>query len=299
MKQTKTLGIILAICGILLFSSKAVMVKLAYQYEIDSISLLLLRMLFAFPFYLVVSIVKRPKEKLQSNDYLWLLGLGMVGYYLASYFDFLGLQYIKASLERLILFIYPTLVLLLSYIFLGKTITKKQALGVIVTYIGVVIIFSNELVINQEDRVLYGAVLIFLSALTYASYLTGSGWLIPKFGATVFTSYAMMISCACVVMHYIYTKEVSILSFPAEVYWIGLAMAFFATVIPSYLISYAIKILGANNFSIFGSLGPVSTIVLAYIFLDENLTVIQLLGSVVVISGIFIAEKRKKKATAG
>ncbi len=275
------------------------MVKLAYQYDIDSISLLLLRMLFAFPFYLVVSIVKRPKEKLQSNDYLWLLGLGMVGYYLASYFDFLGLQYIKASLERLILFIYPTLVLLLSYIFLGKTITKKQALGVIVTYIGVVIIFSNELVINQEDRVLYGAVLIFLSALTYASYLTGSGWLIPKFGATVFTSYAMMISCACVVMHYIYTKEVSILSFPAEVYWIGLAMAFFATVIPSYLISYAIKILGANNFSIFGSLGPVSTIVLAYIFLDENLTVIQLLGSVVVISGIFIAEKRKKKATAG
>ncbi len=275
------------------------MVKLAYQYEIDSISLLLLRMLFAFPFYLVVSIVKRPKEKLQSNDYLWLLGLGMVGYYLASYFDFLGLQYIKASLERLILFIYPTLVLLLSYIFMGKTITKKQALGVIVTYIGVVIIFSNELAINQEDRVLYGAVLIFLSALTYASYLTGSGWLIPKFGATVFTSYAMMISCACVVMHYIYTKEVSILSFPAEVYWIGLAMAFFATVIPSYLISYAIKILGANNFSIFGSLGPVSTIVLAYIFLDENLTLIQLLGSVVVISGIFIAEKRKKKATEG
>ena len=103
-----------------------------------------------------------------------------------------------------------------------------------------------------------------------------------------------MISCACVVVHYLFTKEVSILSFPAEVYWIGLAMAVFATVIPSYLISYAIKMLGANNFSVFGSLGPVSTIVLAYLFLDESLTMIQLAGSVVVIAGIFLAEKRKK-----
>ena len=294
MKQTKTLGVILAVSGILLFSSKAVMVKLAYQYEVDSISLLLLRMVFAFPFYLVISIIKRPREPIQSNDYLWLLGLGMISYYLASYFDFLGLQYIKASLERLILFIYPTLVILMSYVFLGKSITRKQALGVLVTYLGVVIIFSSELAINQEDQVLYGAILIFLSALTYAGFLTGSGWIIPKFGATVFTSYAMMISCACVVVHYLFTKEVSILSFPAEVYWIGLAMAVFATVIPSYLISYAIKMLGANNFSVFGSLGPVSTIVLAYLFLDESLTMIQLAGSVVVIAGIFLAEKRKK-----
>ncbi len=270
------------------------MVKMAYQYGVDSISLLLLRMLFSFPFYLIISIFKRPKEKIGKKDYVWLIGLGIIGYYLASYFDFLGLHYIKASLERLILFIYPTLVVLLSYLFLRHTISRKQFLGIVVTYFGIFIIFFSELAINQEDRVLIGALLIFLSALTYAGYLTGSGWLIPKFGATVFTSYAMMISCSCVMVHYLFTYETSILNFPSEVYWIGLAMAFIATVIPSYMISYAVKILGANNFSIFGSLGPVSTIALAYLFLDESLTIVQLLGSLVVIAGILIAEKRKK-----
>lgn len=270
------------------------MVKLSYQFGADSISILLLRMVFAFPFYFVISLIKRPQQKIARQDYLWLVGLGMIGYYLASYFDFLGLQYIKASLERLILFIYPTLVLLLSYLIFGKTITRKQAIGVIVTYIGVVIIFSGELAVNQSSDVILGAVLIFFSALTYAGYLTGSGWIIPKFGATVFTSYAMMISCGCVVVHYLLTKDITILSFEPEVYWIGLAMAFFATVIPSYLISYAIKLIGANSFSVFGSLGPVSTIALAYLFLDEQLTIIQLIGSVVVIGGIVLAEKKKK-----
>lgn len=270
------------------------MVKLAYLHGADSISILLLRMVFAFPFYLTISLIKRPQQPIAGRDYLWLFALGMIGYYLASYFDFLGLQYIKASLERLILFIYPTLVLLLSYLIFGKNITRKQAIGVVVTYIGVVIIFSGELAVNQSDQVILGAVLIFFSALTYASYLTGSGWIIPKFGATVFTSYAMMISCGCVVIHYLLTEEITILDFDAEVYWIGLAMAFFATVIPSYLISYAIKLIGANSFSIFGSLGPVSTIALAYLFLDESLTLIQLIGSIVVIGGIFLAEKKKK-----
>ena len=268
------------------------MVKLAYQYEVDSISVLLLRMLFSFPFFLIIALAKRPKQAISRKDYLWLVGLGLIGYYLASYLDFLGLQYIKASLERLILFIYPTLVLLISFIFLGKRVSQIQALGVLVTYGGIIIIFSNELVINSSSDILTGGILIFLSAMTYAAYLVGSGWLMPKFGARVFTSYAMMVSCVSVIIHFSIVQEHSVFSFPTEVYWICLAMAVFATVIPSYLISYAIRHLGANDFSIFGSLGPISTILLAYIFLDETLTWIQISGALVVISGIFLAERK-------
>lgn len=271
------------------------MVKMAYAYEVDTVSLLLLRMVFALPFYVAIALTQKPQEKVNRKDYFWVIFLGFIGYYLASYFDFLGLQYIKAGLERLILFVYPTLVLLISFVFLRKTISKAQVLGVLVTYFGVFIIFYSELTINQEDHVIFGSILIFLSALTYAGYLVGSGWIIPRFGPKIFTSYAMIISCMAVICHYVILGNFDIFSFEAEVYWIGLAMAVFATVVPSYLISYAIQNLGANNFSIFGSLGPVSTIILAYFFLGEVLTITQLIGGLVILGGIFVAERKKKK----
>lgn len=284
---------VLAITGILLFSSKAVMVKLAYQYGVDTVSLLLFRMVFSLPIYVAIAAFNRPKEKIAGKDYAWLILFGFIGYYLASYFDFLGLIYIKASLERLILFIYPTLVLLISFVFLRKKITSKQVIGVVVTYLGVFIIFVSELSISDDSSVIWGSILIFFSALTYASYLVGSGWLIPKFGATAFTSYAMIVSCMAVILHYSLQRPEGLLNFQPEVYWIGLAMAVFATVIPSYLVSFAIKILGASDFSIFGSLGPISTIGLAYLFLSETLTWTQFLGAGVIIGGIVLAEKKK------
>ncbi|MEQ8584060.1 MAG: DMT family transporter [Marinoscillum sp.] len=293
MLPNKSLGVVLAITGILLFSSKAVMVKLAYQYGVDTVSLLLFRMVFSLPIYVAIAAFNRPKEKIAGKDYAWLILFGFIGYYLASYFDFLGLIYIKASLERLILFIYPTLVLLISFVFLRKKITSKQVIGVVVTYLGVFIIFVSELSISDDSSVIWGSILIFLSALTYASYLVGSGWLIPKFGATAFTSYAMIVSCMAVILHYSLQRPEGLLNFQPEVYWIGLAMAVFATVIPSYLVSFAIKILGASDFSIFGSLGPISTIGLAYLFLSETLTWTQFLGAGVIIGGIVLAEKKK------
>ncbi len=293
MNNTKTLGVIYAITGILLFSSKAVMVKIGYTFGVDTVSLLLFRMLFALPFYLVIIGLHKPKTHPVRKDYIALILLGLVGYYLSSYFDFLGLQYIKAGLERLILFIYPTLVLLISFVFLKKKITKAQALGVVITYLGVIVIFYSEINLNPEGNVTLGASLILMSALTYAAYLVGSGWLIPKFGATLFTAYAMVVSCTAVIIHYAIKQPTGILDYPQEVYWLGLAMAVFATVIPSFLVSYAIRNLGANDFSIFGSLGPISTIGLAYLFLDEQLSLSQFLGAGVIIFGIFLAEKRK------
>ncbi len=299
--STKALSVLLGILGVLMFSSKAVMVKLAYQYDVDTITLLLLRMLFSLPFYLgVISWHQLRKNKgndsdasdLKAKDFGFLILFGFLGYYLASYFDFLGLNYIKAGLERIILFLYPTLVLLISWLALGQKITRQQLLGVIITYLGVVGIFAAELNLSVQENVWLGGILIFLSALTYGSYIVGSGWLIPKFGATLFTSYAMVVSCACVILHYLLTTDTPLFELTYEVYVIGLLMAIFATVIPSYLISYSIKGLGANNFSILGSLGPVSTIVLAWIFLDETMTWLQLVGAMVVIAGIFVAEKK-------
>jgi drug/metabolite transporter (DMT)-like permease len=290
----RSLAIIVAVLGVVLFSAKAVMVKMAYHYDIGVVPLLLLRMAFALPVYLTIALVKRPThpELIRRVDYLWLVLFGIIGYYLASYFDFLGLVYIKASLERIILFVYPTLVLLISRIFLKKPISGIQAAAIVITYGGIFITFLDEMD-TSGGNVLLGGVYIFLSALTYASYLVGSGWLIPKFGATTFTSYAMIVSCMAVIAHYLLFEEVDLMAYPQEVYSLGLAMALLSTVIPSYLVSMAIKELGASHFAIIGSLGPVSTIVLANVLLDERITLLQVAGTLVVIAGIGLVSVRR------
>lgn len=291
------IAVVLAICGIIFFSAKAVIVKLAYQYEIPAVPLLLLRMGFSLPVYIIIAFIKRPSRpsEITSRDYLWLFAFGFIGYYLASLFDFMGLQYIKASLERIILFVYPTLVIFITWIFFRKTPTKIQIMAILVTYVGIVITFGEELGVGDGDEVLLGGVLVFLSALTYAAYLVGSGYLIPKFGAVTFTSYAMIISCICVGIHYTVTSDGNLMHYPQQVYWLGFLMAMISTVIPSYLISFAIKHLGASDFSILGSIGPVSTIILANIFLDERLTYMQMLGALVVIAGIILVTRTTNK----
>ena len=293
-KETRSLGVVLAILGVVLFSAKAIMVKLAYEYKIDSVSLLLLRMSFSLPIYVLIAVFVKPKKtnSLRKTDYFWLLFFGFVGYYLASYFDFLGLQYIKAGLERIVLFVYPTLVLLISRVFLKTKITKTQIAAIGITYFGVVTAFVGEL--NLYGTHLYlGVSLIFMSALTYATYLVGSGWLIPKFGVLCFTSYAMIVSTVCVLVHYFLTKEVDLLSYPKQVYFLGLLMAVLSTVIPSFLVSKSIKIIGSSNFSIIASIGPISTIVLASVFLGENLTVYQVIGTTIVIAGVYLVSWSK------
>lgn len=294
-KSTKSVAILLGVLGVVLFSAKAVMVKMAYQYDIPPVPLLLLRMLFALPFYVTIAFLRKPShpDKIVKKDYLWIVFFGMIGYFIASYFDFLGLQYIQASLERIILFLYPTIVLFMSRLFLKKQITKVQVLAILISYLGIIITFWGAVSIEGNDVVL-GGLLVFVSALTYAGYLVGSGWLIPKFGAVTFTSYAMIVSCLSICVFYCLTEDISTLwTYDTEVYGIALAMAILSTVIPSYLISAAIKGLGAPNFSIIGSLGPVSTIILANIFLDETLSPLQVVGTVVVIAGIYVVSRKK------
>jgi drug/metabolite transporter (DMT)-like permease len=290
-------GIAIGVLGIVLFSSKAVMVKLAYGYQVDAISILLLRMLFSFPFYIVIAYLYRNQNNLveiKHKDYAWVVFFGFVGYYLASYFDFVGLTYIKASLERIILFLYPTIVILLNKLFLKQPITKIQAGAIGLTYLGIVIAFWDEVAISGSGTYL-GGFFILLSAITYASHLVGSGWLIPKFGVIKFTAYAMIVSCICVFVHYGFISNTDLFGYSWEVYFLGFLIAIFATVIPSFLVSTSIKMISSSNFAIVAGIGPISTIILAAIFLNESLTLLQFFGALVVIVGILLISLTKKK----
>jgi drug/metabolite transporter (DMT)-like permease len=296
--SNRAIGALLAITGIVMFSAKAIMVKLGYRYDVDTVTLLLLRMTFALPVYVFISIRETKKThtyKLIRKDYVSLIGLGCIGYYLASYFDFYGLQFISASLERLILFVYPTLVIIISAIVLKKRATKVQVFAILITYLGVFFAFADDLSV-EGDGLWIGTISIFLSALTYAIYLVGSGAMIPKLGSVRFTAYAMTVSCGMVMLHYMIANTFEVFNQPWEVYALGLAMAMVSTVIPSFLISEAIKRLGASNFAIYGSLGPISTIVLAVIFLGERIDMYQIIGTVIVIVGVSVINIKRKQS---
>lgn len=293
-KQIHLLGVIAGIQGIVLFSSKAVMVKLAYLDDVKAIDLLFLRMLFSFPFYVVIAFLdyKKTSRDVTSKDYLWLVLFGILGYYLASFFDFIGLIYIKASLERLILFVYPTIVILLNYFILKQQVTKQQKIAILLAYIGIAFIFGFEITLEGKN-VLLGGFFVLLSAITYASYLFGSGWLIPKFGSRYFTSLAMIVSCICVFIHYEFTSDTALANLSKDTYVLGFLIAIVATVIPSYLVSYSISKINSSNFAVIANIGPVSTIILAMIFLGEVLSGVQFIGAALVILGVFFATRKK------
>lgn len=298
--QNKILGVIITATGVILFSSKAVIIKLAYQYDIDAVSLLLLRMLFSLPFYGMIWAFKRKQWKenpLSQKHLLSILLLGFLGYYLASFLDFKGLTYITASLERLILFSYPTMVLILSALFLKKKITAKQIISILITYLGIAIIFfdSGGITAGNRKDVFTGSLFIALSAIAYASYLVGTNSIIGKVGTVRITTFSMIVSCVVVVIHYLSTTDFDLLNYPMEVYLLSMLMAVIATVIPSFLINDGIRRLGAPNVSIIGSLGPVSTITLSMIFLGESLTFIQVIGALVIISGVVVISRSKAK----
>ncbi len=287
------LAAVLVFVGAVFFSSKAVLVKLAYRYEVDSISLLALRFAFSLPFYAWIawrgglhksSGYRRPKGK-----EWWQIGLyGVAGYYLASLFDFIGLNYVTASLERLILFLYPTLVLLLSAVFLHRRVTRVQYRAVLLTYVGMAIAFSENLLGGAGQDLIFGSALIFLAALTYAGYLIGSGQLLPRLGTWQYTSLAMSAAAVAVLAHHGLTHGWQLFHFAWPVYGYAFLMAVIATVLPSFMIAEGIRITGAGNAAIIGSVGPISTIVLAYIFLDERLGWLQWGGTLLVIAGVLL-----------
>lgn len=293
-KSYTTIGFLIAVLAVLMFSSKAIIVKLVYQYHIAALHMLLIRMIFAMPFYVGVLGYLYQKKQLVSltkKEVGWIMLLGTLGYYVASFFDFVGLQFLPASLERIILFIYPTIVVILGAVFLKQKVTRKQLLAIATTYAGVLIIFSTGNLLGSQPMYLKGVFFILMSAFTYAAYLVGSGWMIPKLGVLQFTAMAMLVACIVIILHYGLFDRLPLLNYPKEVYGWVLVMTIFCTVIPSFLVSFAIEKLGSATFSIIGGIGPVFTIILAYLFLGEAISLVQILGAAIVIVGVKLVSK--------
>lgn len=298
-KSSYFAGVILVFVGAVAFAGKAVLVRYNYlHYHVDTISLLALRMLFSAPFYVGILVFKNIKDTtkpmLSNSEWITMVLIGIVGYYLAALFDFWGLNYVTASVERLILFLYPTIVVIVSAIFLKKKITRIQYLALVVTYLGVFFSFIHDLKIGMQKDLLLGSFLVFLSALTYALYLIGSGEMIPKIGSLRFTCYAMLISTAIVMGHFFLTNHPSLFSYPKEAYLLSFVMALFTTVIPSFMISDGIKKIGSGNASIIGSIGPVATIIMANVFLAEPISIWQIGGTIIVLIGVLMISVKGK-----
>ena len=286
--SSRLLGFGLATLAAIGFSGKAILVKLAYYQAVDAVTLLALRMLFSAPFFLVVAwrhAGQKDLTPLRPYDYLALLILGLLGYYLSSLFDFIGLQYISAGLERLILFLYPTMVVVLSALILGKPFGRKEMVALLLSYAGIGVVFADEINLNSE-HLLLGAGFVFASTLTYAAYLIGTGEAVARIGASRFTAYAMLVACAATLIQFLFTHPPQALILPMRVYQLSVVMAIFSTVLPVFMLSAAIRMIGSSHTSLIGSLGPVATLFMANYFLGEALSAAQIGGAVLVMVGV-------------
>ena len=282
-----TSGLLLAAAGSIAFSGKAIIVKLGYRYGVDSITLLMLRMLFAMPFFLALAWwAGRGQAPLTRRDWVGVVGLGFSGYYLSSFLDFLGLQYISASFERLILYLNPTLVLVLGWIMYKRKITYRQGVAMAVSYSGVLLVFGHEVSL-VGDNVFLGATLVFLSAVTYAIYLTYSGQLVQRLGSLRLAGLATTVACFFCILQFVLLMPVSALNVAPEVMGLSVLNAIVCTVLPVLLVMMAIERIGAGLTSQIGMIGPMSTLTMGVFFLNEPFTIWILAGTALVLGGVF------------
>jgi drug/metabolite transporter (DMT)-like permease len=291
------IGPLFAVIGTLGFSFKAILIKLAYAWHpVDALTLLALRMLYSAPFFVAMAwwASRRPgNEPLQRRDWIRLAALGFVGYYLASLLDFMGLAYISAALERLVLFLYPTMVVLLSAVLLKKPVARATVFALLLSYGGIVFVFWHDLrVAGDAGAVATGGALVFGSAFCYAVYLVGAGDLIGRIGSTRFIALARLASTAFVLAQFALSRPLAALDVPGSIHALSLAMAVFSTVLPTWLVAEAIRRIGANGTSLVGSLGPVFTIGMGAVILGEPLHAVQLLGAALVLAGVLLVTRR-------
>jgi drug/metabolite transporter (DMT)-like permease len=292
-------GLLLAASGAIAFSGKAIIVKLAYRYGVDAVTLIMYRMLFALPIFAVMAWwASRGKPSLTGRDWLGVVGLGFSGYYLSSFLDFAGLQYITASLERLILYLNPTLVLLLGWLLYRKRATRAQLVGMAISYSGVVLVFGQEVRLEGANVAL-GALLVFASTISYAIYLVYSGQLVQRLGSLRLVGLATSVACVCCIVQFLLLRPVNVaLSVAPEVVWLSLLNATLCTAVPVLLVMMAIERIGPAIAAQTGMIGPLSTIFMGVWLLDEPFTGWLALGTVLVIAGIF-AVSRARAGTSG
>ena len=284
-----TAGLLMAVAGSIAFSGKAIIVKLAYRYGVDAVTLIMYRMLFAFPFFVFMGWwSSRGKPSLNLRDWLGVTWLGFTGYYLASFLDFAGLAYVSASFERLILYLNPTLVLLLGLWFYGRKVSRPQMVGMAVSYSGVLLVFGHEITL-AGGAAAWGALLVFLSAVSYAIYLVYSGELVKRLGSLRLVGLATSIACVLCVLQFALLHPLDVaLAVAPEVIWLSVLNATLCTAVPVLLVMMAIERIGPALAAQTGMVGPMSTILMGVLMLGEPFTGWVAAGSVLVIAGIFV-----------
>ena len=297
------IGYVFVLIGAFGFSSKAVLIKLAYAYsnQLDAITLMMLRMVISLPFFLIMAFWSaRQTDNSEMNqcltmrDWLVILLLGMLGYYVSSWFDFRGLLYISAGLERLILFLYPTFVVLFSAILHKKMINRHQAFALLLSYSGLALVFVNTMQHTQSSAQLYlGSAFILCAAISFAIFLLGSGMMIKRIGSTRFTAYSMTVACIATCVHFFIEHRVQALELPVQVYYLAIIMAVFATVLPSFIMNAGIRRVGASSAAILSSAGPIGTLTLAFFLLGEIITIVQLIGAAFVLLGVYVISQKR------
>lgn len=291
------IGVACVLVGATGFSGKTVIVKLAYQYGVDTMTMLTLRMLFSLPFFVGMALWAGRGGGLARRDWLSVIGLGFIGYYLGSYLDFAGLRHISAGLGRLILYLYPTVVLVLSAVFLGQPIRRPHLLSLALSYGGIAVAFNAEAKLGDDLKlVALGAALVFASAVAYASYLIAGSRLVQRTGSMRFTAYASISASFFVIAHFFTTHRVEQLVVPTSFYGLMLVMAVFSTVLPLWLMAEGLKRLGANQVALIACVGPLATILLAHLFVGEPITAVQLAGAALVLGGVMIISLKPQSA---
>lgn len=289
-------GSLLVLLAAVGFSAKAVLVKMAYAYspKLDAITLMTLRMLLSLPFFLAAALwthLNGSQKRMTARESAAVVGLGVLGFYLAGFLDFAGLSYISAGLERLILFLYPTLVVLFAALFFNRPIHSRERNALLLSYLGIALVFGSKAAAHSP-RLLVGAALVFGAAVTFAIYILISGRFVRRLGSTRFTAYVMTSACAATGVHFGATHNIAALNLPAQVYWLALLMAIVSTVIPVFLLNAGMRRIGANPTAIISAIGPVITLLFAYLLLGEAMTRVQFLGTALVIAGVVIASTR-------
>jgi drug/metabolite transporter (DMT)-like permease len=292
-----TTGLLLAVAGSIAFSGKAIIVKLAYRHGVDAVTLIMYRMLFALPLFVLMAWwAGRGKAPLTPRDWLGVLGLGFCGYYLSSFLDFWGLEYISASLERLILYLNPTLVLVLGWVLFKKRISQRQGVAMVISYSGVLLVFGHEVSLAGTHAA-FGAFLVLLSAITYAAYLTYSGQLVQRLGALRLAGLATTVACFFWILQFVLLRPMASAQVPEQVLWLSLLNATVCTVLPVLLVMMAIERIGPGLTAQTGMIGPMSTLLMGVWLLDEPFNIWIIAGTALVLSGVFWVTRPVRRTT--
>ena len=286
--DTRRSGLILASCGAIAFSGKAIIVKLAYRYGVDAVTLIMYRMLFSLPLFVLLAWwAGKGQQALTWRDARTVAALGFCGYYLSSFLDFAGLRYVSASLERLILYLNPTVVLAIAYFLFKRRVTRTQLIALGLSYAGVLCVFGRELSLRGPD-VPVGAALVFGSTLSYAVYMSYSGEEVRRLGAARLSGLATSVACVICIVQFFILRPASAMAVAPQVIWLSLLNAVACTFAPVLMVMMALERIGASLTSQAGTIGPVSTIVMAALILGEPFTVWVAIGTVLVLAGIWM-----------